>query len=141
MVTDFKREWTCLRRSPPGKCFERRFRRVQARRRRRHEGHEVESVRIFRFTLAFILFAVGLCLLVLPLVYLPFLLAGSMLFASESLTCARALDRTEEAARSGWAWFREMTGMTPQSAKVIGLIVGIGCLALTGRCCYLAFLR
>lgn len=84
---------------------------------------------------------IGLCLLVLPLVYIPFLVGGAVVFASESLASARALDRAEFAARSAWAYVKARTGITPHSARLIGAMVGIGCLALTGRYCYLAFLR
>jgi hypothetical protein len=114
---------------------------VRARRSRHHQGREDESTRIFRFASAFVLIVIGLCLVVLPLVYIPFLVAGAVLFASESLTCARAFDRTEFASRSAWAWFKARTGITAQSLRVIGVVVVIGCLALTGRYCYLAFLR
>ena len=141
MLTRLKREWTYLRRSPPGTRFQRRYHRVRARRARHHEGPEYESTRILRLTAAFMLIVLGLFLLVLPFVYIPFLIAGAVLFASESLMCAQGLDRAEYAGRSAWAWLKVKTGISSHSAKLISVIVGIGCLALTGRYCYLAFLR
>jgi hypothetical protein len=127
--------------SPAGKRFQRRYRRVKERRARAHEGREDESTRVLRFAIAFLLLAVGICLILFPLVYIPFLAAGTALFASESLGCARLLDKAESGLRHGWAWFKARTGLPPQSAKVIGAILGLGCLALTGRYCYHALMH
>ena len=140
MFAGFRREWRCLRRGPPGRRFQLRFRRVRERA-RAHEDREDESARILRFAVAFILVGTGLCLLVFPLVYIPFLVAGAAMFASESLACARILDRAESGVRRGWALLNAKTGLSPQSAKVIGAILGLGCLALTGRYCYVALMH
>ncbi len=141
MLSRIEREWRCLRRSPPGKRFQRRYRRVKERRARAHEGREDEASHILHFAVALILLAIGLCLIVFPLIYIPFLAAGTALFASESLVCARILDRTESGVRRAWAWFKAKTGLPPQSAKVIGAMVGLGCLVLTGRYCYNALIH
>ncbi len=141
MFAHIRREWRFLQHSPPGKRFQRRYRRVRERRARAHEGREDESTRILRISIAFVLLAVGICLILFPLVYLPFLAAGTALFASESLWCARLLDKTESGVRHGWAWFKAKAGLPPQSAKVIGAILGLGCLVLTGRYCYHAFMH
>jgi hypothetical protein len=141
MFANIQREWRCLKDSPPGKRFQRRYRRVRERRARAHEGREDEPTRILRFSIAFVLLAVGICLILFPLVYIPFLAAGTALLASDSLTCARLLDKAESGVRLVWAWFKAKAGLPPQSAKVIGAILGLGCLALTGRYCYNAFMH
>ena len=103
MFNAVRREWRLFRQSPPGKRFQRRYRRVRERRARAHEGREDESTRILRLAIAFVLLAVGICLILFPLVYIPFLAAGTALFASESLGCARLLDQggVGSAARLG----------------------------------------
>jgi hypothetical protein len=140
-MTSFRREWTYLMRSPPGKRFQMRYRRVRERRARLHKGREDEATRLFWYAVALALVMVGFFLLVFPLVYIPFLAAGAAIFASESLACARLFDHTESSIRSGWASFRDKTGMSPRSAKVIGGLVALACLGLTGRYWYNALMH
>jgi hypothetical protein len=140
-MTRLKREWTYLMRSPPGKRFQMRYRRVRERRARLCKGREDEATRIFWYSVALVLFGLGFFLFVFPLVYIPFLAAGAAILASESLTCARLFDHAESAIRSGWASFRDKTGMTPRSAMVIGGLVALACLGLTGRYWYNALMH
>ena len=131
MITRIRREWRCLQDSPPGKRFQRRYRRTRDRRTRLYEGKEHEGPRILRIVLALVLLVIGCFMVLLPLVYLPFFVASGAIFASESLTVARILDRTEALGWSAWTKMREVTGLSPRSAKVIAAMLGLLCVALT----------
>ena len=64
MITRIRREWRCLLDSPPGKRFQRRYRRTRDRRTRLYEGKEHEGPRILRIVLALVLLVIG-CFMVL----------------------------------------------------------------------------
>jgi hypothetical protein len=82
---------------------------------------------------AFVLLAIGFCVLLFPMIYIPFFLASSALFASESLTVARLLDEIELLGWSAWSWMVEMTGLSPRSAKVIAATLAV---VFTSCLCY-----
>jgi len=136
MFRTLRREWRCLVSSPPGKRFERRYRRSRDRRVREHEGQEKGAPRVIRLVAASVLFAIGLCVILFPMVYIPFFLLSGALFASESLWFARLLDQVELDAWEAWRAFRRKSGLSPLSIKVVAVALGIGCLVLTS-CVYL----
>jgi uncharacterized membrane protein YbaN (DUF454 family) len=132
----FERKWTQLWASTPGRRFQNFYRRV-------HRNHAAEDVttHIVRFGLAIIFLVVGILLIFLPLVYIPFLLVSAALFASESVAFARFLDRTEAWGRESWARFKARFGITPLGSQIIGGTLSIGCIALAGFAAYRTFIR
>jgi uncharacterized membrane protein YbaN (DUF454 family) len=132
----FERKWTRLWASTPGRRFQNFYRRV-------HRNHAAEDVttHIVRFGLALIFLAVGILLIFLPLVYIPFLLVSAALFASESVTFARFLDRTETWGRNIWARSKERFGITPLGTQIIAGTLSIGCIAAASFAAYRTFVR
>jgi uncharacterized membrane protein YbaN (DUF454 family) len=132
----FERKWTQLWTSTPGRRFQNFYRRI-------HRNHAAEDVttHIVRFGLAIIFLVVGILLILLPLVYIPFLLVSAALFASESVTFARFLDRTESWGRNCWARFKARFGITPLGTQIIAGTLSVGCIAVAGFAAYRTFLK
>jgi uncharacterized membrane protein YbaN (DUF454 family) len=95
--------------------------------------------RIGRFVVAVVCFVVGICLVVFPLVYVPFFILSAAMLASESPRFARILDHGETWSRSSWVKTQEKFGV--KNVKIAVWTLSIACLALTGRACYNTFLR
>jgi uncharacterized membrane protein YbaN (DUF454 family) len=136
MITMIRREWRNLSHAPAGKRFQLRYRRTRDRRIREHESPDDAAPKVLRLVAGFVLLAIGLCLTLFPLVYIPFILASGAMFASESLTFAHMLDRLEVFCRRSWTAARRKAGLSPRSAKMIAAVVGIGCLVVMGFACY-----
>jgi uncharacterized membrane protein YbaN (DUF454 family) len=94
-----------------------------------------------RVATALILLCVGLVLLFLPLVYIPFLLISAALFASESRYIAQTLDRIESWSRTCWDEFKAKFGISKRGATMIVGSFGLLSLALAGVTCLNTFFR
>jgi uncharacterized membrane protein YbaN (DUF454 family) len=132
----FGRKWTRLWTSTPGRRFQNFYRRI-------HRNHAAEDVttHIVRFGLAVIFLCVGIILILLPLVYIPFLIASAALFASESVTFARFLDRSETWCRRSWARIKASLGITPLGSQIIAGVLSVGCIGMAGFAAYRTFMK
>jgi hypothetical protein len=132
----FERNWVLLWNGPPGKRFQNYYR-------RNHKNGVPEGlvVQTLRLGAAFAFLCVGLLLLVLPLVYIPFLLVSAALFASESRTIARFLDHGEAWSRDQWSGIKARFGISQRGAKMTLGVLGFGCVALAAYTCYRKFFR
>jgi uncharacterized membrane protein YbaN (DUF454 family) len=95
--------------------------------------------RIGRFVVAVVCFVVGICLVVFPLIYVPFFILSAAMLASESQRFARILDHGETWSRDSWTKTQEKFGV--RKVRIAVWAVSIAGLALTGRACYNTFLR
>lgn len=132
MTGKLKRQWQALRRSPPGRRFQDRYRAAQGRAEgRRPGGH------ILRIALAVVALGIGVVLAVLPgPAILFFFLAGALL-ASESLIVARALDGSEVRLRKIWTWLKRRWAALSgggKAAAVITLVLLSGGSAVVVSC-------
>ncbi len=129
-----ERQWLRLWKGPPGRRFQNLYRRSHRPGEREHL-----STHVVRFGLAAVFLAVGIILIFLPLVYIPFLLGGAAMLASESSLIARGLDRTEAwGRRTGRRW-QEKLGLSTRDVNVIGAVVAIGFIATAGYAFYRKF--
>jgi len=128
-----ERKWLRLWKGTPGRRFQNLYRRTH-----RHETEAV-TTHIVRFGLALVFLCVGILLIFLPLVYLPFLLGSAALFASESRLFARMLDRTEAWSRQVGRHWKERLGLSSAQVHVIAAVTSIGCVAVLGFACYKTF--
>lgn len=136
MIPDLHKKWTRLRGSRPGRRFQNYYRRT-----RREHKYDERAPRIVRLAFAIILFWMGLFLVFLPLVYIPFFVTSAAMLASESLPFARFLDRSELGLRASWARFKQKHGLSHVAVHMIVLTVSLGCLVLTGCMYYKTFGR
>jgi uncharacterized membrane protein YbaN (DUF454 family) len=134
IFTRFKSKWLRLWHTRPGRRFQNYYRRTH-----RQKNSDEMAPRIGRFVVAVICFVVGICLVVFPLVYVPFFILSAAMLASESQRFARILDHGETWSRDSWAKTQEKFGV--RNVKIAVWTVSIACLALTGRACYHTFLR
>jgi hypothetical protein len=135
-INAIERNWKLLWKGPAGKRFENYYR-------RNHKNGVQEGfwVQMFRLAVALVFLCVGVLLLFLPLVYIPFLLVGTALLASESRSIARFLDHSEMWVRRTWARFKTRFGISQTGSKIIFATLGVGCIALAGLSFYKAFVR
>jgi uncharacterized membrane protein YbaN (DUF454 family) len=129
----FESQWSRLWHTKPGRRFQNLYRRIH-----RNHANEDVTTHIVRFGLALVFLCVGVILIFLPLVYIPFLLASAALFASESVTFARFLDRTEQWSRNAWARFH---AYSPRGAAAAATTFSVGCIGMAIFACYRAFVR
>jgi uncharacterized membrane protein YbaN (DUF454 family) len=123
MFTKLKHEWQQLRRSPPGKRFQRRF----DARLNGPAGPSSLLRRLIVIGLAVIFFAIGIVLVFIPgPAILFFFLAGALL-AEESRAIARLLDWLELRVRAIWrplkAWWKRRTQAAKLSVAISFAIV------------------
>jgi hypothetical protein len=131
MLKTLRREWTRLKSSPHGKRFQRQFWRTRARRKRGNAGQVGTAPRVVHIVAAFVLLAIGFGVILFPMIYISFFVASGALFASESLSVARMLDRAE-----AFFW-----AATARPVRVIAVVLGLVCLVFTSCVCYNAFVR
>jgi uncharacterized membrane protein YbaN (DUF454 family) len=134
MLKRFKRKWLRLWHSRPGRRFQNYYRRTH-----RQKNNDEMAPRIGRFVVGALCLAVGICLIVFPLVYVPFFVLGSAMLASESPRFARILDHGETWSRASWARSQEKFGV--RNVKVAVWALSLACLGLTGHACYTTFVR
>lgn len=134
MLNSLRKEWQGIWECPAGERFESRFRRT-----RREKGRVEVASQVFRVALALAFFAVGVVFIFLPLPELPFFLLSGGLLATESLSLARFLDRTEMRLRATWEKARRRCGLTPLATRLLLLAFVVSDLALGGRLCYRIF--
>jgi uncharacterized membrane protein YbaN (DUF454 family) len=134
MLKRFKSQWLRLLHTRPGRRFQNYYRRTH-----RQKNSDEMAPRIGRLVLAIVFLAVGVCLIVFPLIYVPFFLLSAAMFASESPRFARVLDHCETWGRSTWAGIQQRFGV--RNVKVAVWVLSAGCLLMTGRACYNTFLR
>jgi uncharacterized membrane protein YbaN (DUF454 family) len=134
MLTRFKRKWLRLWHSQPGRRFQNYYRRTH-----RQKNSDEMAPRIGRLVMAVVFFVVGICLVVFPLIYVPFFVLSAAMLASESQRAARILDHGEAWSRGHWASTQQRFGS--RTVKITVWIFGIGCLVLAGRTCYNTFMR
>jgi hypothetical protein len=132
----FKRDCLRLWGAPSGSRFESYYRRV-----RRQNRHDERAPRAARLAAAFVLSGLGLCLIFLPLVYIPFFVASAALVASESRRIARSLDSAESGVRRAWAGIALRYDFPPGAASLAAAAVTIACLVLTAYVWYRRFLQ
>jgi len=135
-ITAIERNWRLLWKGPAGKRFENYYR-------RNHKNGVGEGfwVRMFRLAVALVFLGVGLLLLFLPLVYIPFLLISAALLASESRSIARFLDHSELWLKDTWTRFRTRHGISRRGSKLIFATLGMGCIALAAYTFYMTLVR
>ena len=136
MFTRTKSSWLHLWYGVPGTRFQDFHRRVQLS----NSGNEL-ATRIARLLMAFVFFAIAACLLIFPLVHVPFFLASAALIAAESPRLARAMDRGEAWTRASWNDMLSRYGVSGASVNVAVMALGLGCIIVTGCVCYGRFLR
>ncbi len=129
-----ERKWLRLWKGRPGYRFQNLYRRAH-----RHAESEAVTTHIVRFGLALVFLCVGIILIFLPLVYIPFLLCSAALLASESRLFARLLDRTEAWIRQTGRNWKERLGLSSAQVNVIAAVASIGCIAVMGFACYKTF--
>jgi uncharacterized membrane protein YbaN (DUF454 family) len=95
--------------------------------------------RIGRLIMGLVFFAVGVCLVLFPLIYIPFFVLSAAMLASESQRFARILDHGEASSRGYWAYTQQKFGN--RTVKVAVWALSMGCLVLAGRACYNTFVR
>jgi hypothetical protein len=102
---EWDENWQALKASKPGKRF-------QDARHRQREADKTRSalVRWLRPIFAVVALAVGVILVFIPGPAFVFIGLSAALFASESQTVARALDRTELWLRRMWSKLRKGSG-------------------------------
>ncbi len=135
MPSSLRQEWQALWDSPSGERFERRYRRT-----RRVQDHAELLPRIFRLILAAIIFAAGVAAIFLPLPEIVFFAVSGALFAAESLSLARFLDRVELGATRQWRWFQHGSGLPPFAVRLTTATFSVCTLGLSGCFCCQAFL-
>ena len=135
-INAMERNWRLLWKGPAGKRFENYYR-------RNHKNGVGEGfwVQMFRLAIALVFLCVGLLLLFLPLVYIPFLLVSAALLASESRSIARILDHGEVWIRRTWTQIKARLGISQTGSKIIFATLGVGCIALAGYTFYKTFVR
>jgi len=126
-----ERQWLRLWKGPPGRRFQNLYRRAH----RRGESEAI-STHIVRLVLAAVFLCVGIVLIFLPLVYIPFLLISAGLLAAESRLMARLLDQTEAWSRRIGRRWKEKLGLSTREVNVIGTVVAIGFVATAGFAFY-----
>ena len=129
-----ERKWLRLWKGTPGRRFQNLYRRTH-----RHGETEEVTTHIVRFGLALVFLCVGIILIFLPLVYIPFLLCSAALFASESRVFARMLDHTEAWIRQTGRHWKERLGLSATQVNVIAAVTSIGCVAVLGFAAYKTF--
>jgi uncharacterized membrane protein YbaN (DUF454 family) len=134
MLKRFKRKWLRLWHSRPGRRFQNYYRRTH-----RQKNSDEMAPRIGRLIMALVFFVVAVCLIVFPLIYVPFFILSAAMLASESSRFARVLDQGEEWGRGYWAHTQQRFG--DRTVKVAVWAFGLGFLVLGGRACYNTFLR
>ncbi len=134
MLKRFKSKWLRLWHSRPGKRFQNYYRRTH-----RQKNSNEMAPRIGRFVGAALCFVVGLCLVLFPLIYIPFFVLGAAMLASESPRFAKIMDHGEAWSRTHWAQAQERFGVRKVNVAVLAL--SLGCLLVAGRACYNTFLR
>jgi len=134
MFKRFKSKWLRLLHTHPGRRFQNYYRRTH-----RKKNSDELAPRIGRLVLAIVFLAIGVCLVVFPLIYVPFLLLSAAMFASESSRFARILDHTETSSRGYWAYSQKRFG--GRNVKVAVWTLSVGCLVLTGCAWYNKFMR
>jgi uncharacterized membrane protein YbaN (DUF454 family) len=132
----FKRKWIRLFEAPPGRRFQNYYRRTH----RHPESREI-GPRIGRLILALVFLVVGICLILFPLIYIPFLAASAAMLAAESRRFARGLDKGEVWARDKWASIQKRLGLSQRTVRITMGALGFGCLFLAGRMWYGTFAR
>ena len=95
--------------------------------------------RIGRIVIAGVCFVAGLCLVLFPIIYIPFFVVSAAMLASESPRFARILDHGEAWSRAHFAQTQQRFGVRNVTVAVLAL--SLGCLVLAGGACYLAFIR
>jgi uncharacterized membrane protein YbaN (DUF454 family) len=133
-LTRFKRKWLRLWHTRPGRRFQNYYRQTH-----RRKNSDEMAPRIGRFVAAVVFFLVGICLVVFPLIYIPFFVLSAAMLASESPRFARILDHGETWSRSRWARTQERFGV--RNVRVAVWALSLACLGLTGRACYNTFMR
>jgi uncharacterized membrane protein YbaN (DUF454 family) len=88
-----------------------------------------------------LLFAIGVCLIFFPLVYIPFFLVSASILASESRKFAQLLDHGEAWVRKTWARTKRKHHLSRRTVHFMAVTLGTGCLVLSGLLCYSAFVR
>ena len=136
MIKRLNRKWHRLRHARPGTRFLNYYRRS-----RRERNRDEVAPRIARLVLAMALFAVGVSLFFLPLVYIPFFLASAALLAAESLKLAHLLDRSESWVRASCERIRLRCGLSSKSVRVVAVTLGLVCLVFSGFVCFSVVLR
>jgi uncharacterized membrane protein YbaN (DUF454 family) len=131
-----KKKWRRLTGGKPGHRFQDYYRRS-----RREKNRDEGTPRIVRLAVAVVLFCIGVVLVFLPVVYIPFFVASAALFASESLPFARFLDHSEVWVDRNWDHTKERYGLTHREINFIVVTLSLGCLVLAGFMCYKTFLR
>ena len=136
MSYSLRQEWHALWDCPPGERFERRYRRT-----RRNQDREELMPRIFRLILAVMIFAAGVGAIFLPLPEIVFFAVSGALFAAESLSLARFLDRVELGAVRQWRWFQNGSGLPPVVIRMITVTFPVCTMGLSGCFCCQVFLQ
>jgi hypothetical protein len=134
MLNRFRRKWLRLWLSKPGKRFQNYYRRTH-----RRKGCNETAPRIGRLVIAGVCFVAGLCLVLFPLIYVPFFLMSAAMLAAESHRFARMLDDGEAWSRACWAQTQQRFGV--RNVNVAVLALSLGCLVLVGGACYITFIR
>jgi hypothetical protein len=120
LPASFRKHWRELQRGQPGRRFESRYERARQATRRGGAGH-----RILIMTLALVMIAIGVVLLVIPGPGIPVLLIGGGLLATESRTMARFMDWCEVKGRKIAAWAVRRWKRMPLSARFALSICGL----------------
>jgi uncharacterized membrane protein len=136
MLTRFSRTWLRLWHTRPGRRFQNYYRRTH-----RQKNSDEMVPRVGRLILAVIFFIVAVCLLLFPLIYIPFFVLSAAMVASESSRFARILDHGEEWTRDSWARTRQRYGLSGRTVNIAKWTLGLGCLVLTGCLYYNRFMR
>jgi uncharacterized membrane protein YbaN (DUF454 family) len=129
-----ERQWLRLWKGPPGRRFQNLYRRSH-----RPGEHDHLSTHLVRFGLAAVFLAVGIVLIFLPLVYIPFLLGSAAMLASESSLIARGLDHSEAWSRRFGRRWKEKLGLSTRTVNVISAVIAIGFVATAGYAFYRRF--
>jgi hypothetical protein len=136
MISSLRQEWHALWDCPSGERFERRYRRA-----RRLRDHAELLPRIFRLILAAIIFAAGVGAIFLPLPEIVFFAISGALFAAESLSLARFLDRLELGAARQWRWFQHGSGLPPLAVRMVTTTFSVCTMGLSGCFCCQTFFQ
>jgi uncharacterized protein (TIGR02611 family) len=132
LFTKLRHQWRVLKKSPPGKRFQQRYRS------HKHERSSVWLKPVY-LVLGTTIFVAGLAMLPAPGPGFLILFVGAGMLAEESLWVAQKLDRLELkgraiAAPAVRAWERASAAM-----KTVVVAFGAGLAALSGWCAYLVF--
>lgn len=124
MQFKFREQWRDFRRGRPGRRFQSRYERA-----RKSERTTGKFQRVLIVAFALVCFALGVVFAVIPGPALPFFFLGGGLLATESRPIARFMDWGEVEIRKVVAWGRRRWRRLPILARVVVVVLLVGCSA------------